>query len=186
MKRPDKLEITTDAHTVYKVRNTKDGWTEWADIYVNAGHGWVTVTIRSDFHNVAFHWSNIGSDPWWEFLNRISLDYAMTKFMGRDACEWDEEKTLAAIVMYVNGCSYPDSVAEDAFYHMNERCDPSIGWDAYLMQLCEHDIFSSIDDIYDFKYNRIKPSVQAMWDRIWRPWIMKVANDETLRSAVKL
>ena len=177
--------INVSQRTVYGFRYKG----EWADILVIHGArentNWVSVVVHSSYGTYGYNWQNIGQTDWWVFLNGLDIDYCLGKMMKPDELrEFDHDKTVKNMKQYILEHRRQDVIsgngAREAWNELDE-----IEWSTddrmFLDRIYNIPVFA--DEYWEWPYYSISGSAQGFWDRVWRPWIMSVANTEKLRDA---
>jgi len=179
------FSVTTSHPVMFHVNNHG----EYAEIAIRHGttdgRGWVSVSVRSSYGNFGHFWNHIGSDKWYDFLNQVDLHYAMKKMSDRSIYEFDAEETLRDLRKKT--CAYrrdgtitreeARSIWDDLTFYLDENAGPEL----FCSHLRCHDVF--VDDTSGNLVYCLRPSIQGFWDRVWRPWIMYVANTEAANAA---
>jgi len=179
------FSVTTSRPIMFHVHNHG----EYAEIAVCHGtegdRGWVSVAIRSSYGNFGHFWNSIGPGKWSDFLNQIDLHYTMMKLSDQSIYEFDSDATLISVrekvLRYRKEGTLDRNEARNIWNTLEYYVDESTGPEMFCQYLREHDIF--VDDTSGNLIYALRPSIQAFWDRIWRPWIMYVANTEAANAA---
>jgi len=147
---------------------------DFGTVALEIGDGSVSVLAESSFGSFGYHWSRTGADPV-AFLRRISFDYAMMKFRGRDYEVYDrsgQERELKSQVLAARrskGLSAEE--AREQSDDVVSVCEAStvnefksnMYHSSLLAALYDNDC-SAVDAklVYD-------PQCVGFWDAIWVP-----------------
>lgn len=168
------ITVTKSTHHYF----TNQG--EYADILISLGEHSVLFMAHSSFGTYAFHWTHTGSDPI-AFLNRISFDYAMSKFRSPDdeVVDFPElsKKLFKGLIRERKAFNIDKDQARQYFEEIREICDnvsAPVSLVQYLLWRTEMS-----DEILDDKYSFSIPSKHSadcygFWEQIWTPFISQL------------
>ncbi len=154
----------------------------WAHIFVRHGmgetgkgdpRGWVHVSVLSDYGSFGYCWSQIGSEPWWEFLADLDFEYAMRKMLGQhfevpldiDACR---EKAKRFVIERRRERSMSREDARELWNAM-WWCDDALTFLADLDRQSGGAMYRH--EMWDMRWTEPSPQARGFWEEIWPHFI---------------
>lgn len=171
--------IQTEQHgdlTRYYVRNSDWGW---GIIIIDPRNG--MVLCYTDYGNYNYNWSHRGEQSIFQFIGKISFDYAMSKFLGAKQTV-NVERTLLAFRKHVLEYRREEShTAEDAremWDALNEAEDEGFHGSSLGHFLAASPIAENIDEWYDFICYEHPSEARGFWDHIWTPLVAHIQENQ--------
>lgn len=159
----------------YYVRNSNWGW---GIIIIDPRNG--LVMCYTDYGNYNYAWPHHGEKYPLHFLQKISFDYAMTKFLGGRK-EFDAERTALSmkrhVLEYRRDEAYTAEEAREMWDAIKEAEDePGEGF----MYVIRDGAFAQHNaDWWEMPVYRFPNDARGFWDHIWRPLMEHIKAEET-------
>lgn len=160
----------------YAVENGR----EWAKFFIHPRINGVELVIYSTYGVWATTWTAIGDD-WIDFFRKINKGYLFSKLKGTETRIVDVPSVLETlrerVSDLVEGGVIDDEDALSAFETLNDNhYDPT---DPNLIETIRYDLSLDIfTDHDDPVCHTLGPAADQFWDRLWRPWIEQVHQEE--------
>lgn len=176
----EEYTITKSTVECYKIRHPSGMY--WADITLDGKDNQVRIQIASDYGDYQYYWGACGP-TYKEFLQRISIDYAATKF-GAD--QWfDHEATIRRFKLDVidyRRREFIDAKTARKLWNEIVRMEDHPNEQEFIHVMWEQKHLMAFYDHCPDLTKDITPQFKKFWATVWQVFLqqLKVEKERSL------